>query len=84
MNVAVGGVALVPGADADVDVSAVVNGLVTRRVTLLQKRNQGLRSRIKDQDQGSRLVNYILRPEQGDWFWWNSPSRGLVRQPASS
>ena len=39
MNVAVGGVALVPGADADVDVSAVVNGLVTRRVTLLQKRN---------------------------------------------
>ena len=40
MNVVVGGVALVPGADADVDVSAVVNGLVTRRVTLLQKESR--------------------------------------------
>ena len=51
MNVVVGGVALVPGADADVDVSAVVNGLVTRRVTLLQK----------NQDQTSMVM---LTPSQ--------------------
>ena len=50
MNVVVGGVALVPGADADVDVSAVVNGLVTRRVTLLQKKKLRSRIKIKDQD----------------------------------
>ena len=43
MTGVVSGVAFVPGADADVNVPAVVNGLVAGGVTVLQSKQDWLR-----------------------------------------